>query len=214
MLVVARRLRTASSFAVRPFKVYTRTGDEGSSSLFNGQRRQKDDAVFAALGDSDELNGAIGLARAHCAVESGNGAAHVIPHLESIQSSLLDLGSAIATPLKQSTAEQLSRAAFDNSGERTTQLEEWMDAMDVELPPLRNFILPGGSLASASLHSARSVCRRAERSLVPLVLDGECDPGVARYVNRLSDYLFVAARFVAASSGGGDIVYKKPKDRR
>ena len=85
-----------------------------------------------------------------------------------------------------------------------------MDAMDAELPQLQNFILPAGGFASASLHMARSICRRCERSVVPLVLDGECDASAAVYVNRLSDYLFVAARYVAQDTDG-DSIYKKPK---
>ena len=138
---------------------------------------------------------------------------HLLPHLSSIQSRLLDLGSAIATPLTQSSEKHLARTSFDDGGLSTAQLETWMDEMDEQLPQLRNFILPGGGLAGASLHAARSVCRRAERSIVPLVLDGECDSGVAKYVNRLSDYLFVAARYVAHDEGkSGDAVYRKPKE--
>ena len=83
--------------------------------------------------------------------------------------------------------------------------------MDAELPPLTNFILPAGGLASSSLHHARAVCRRAERDVVPLVRDGECEAAVAVYLNRLSDYLFVAARFAALRAGAGDAVYRKPK---
>ena len=94
----------------------------------------------------------------------------------------------------------------DDHGASTAELEQWIDALDAELPPLRNFILPGGGLAAASLHVARSVCRRAERSIVPLVLDGECEDAASIYLNRLSDYLFVAARYVAV----GEVTYQKP----
>lgn len=210
MLTGARPLARRLPALRRSFKVYTRTGDQGSSSLFNGQRRRKDDIVFSALGDSDELNAAIGLARAHCSADGGARAAHVLPHLESVQSRLFDLGSAIATPLTQSSEKHLARASFDDGGNGTAQLEAWMDAMDAELPQLQNFILPAGGFASASLHMARSICRRCERSVVPLVLDGECDASAAVYVNRLSDYLFVAARYVAQDTDG-DSIYKKPK---
>ena len=144
------------------FKVYTKTGDAGSSSLFNGQRRGKDELVFAALGDTDELNAAIGVAAAHCTMEQ---AAHpelapLAPQFVALQSRLLDLGSAVATPQSSSNEAQLKRAAFDVDGEEARQLEGWIDVMDEELPPLRNFILPSGGLVSASLHVARATCRR------------------------------------------------------
>jgi cob(I)alamin adenosyltransferase len=207
---LTRRAPAALQLPRRTFKIYTRTGDKGESSLFNGQRRRKDSNVFAALGDSDELNAALGLASAHCLADGGPRASHIIPHLGLVQSRLLDLGSAIATPLTQSSEKHLARASFDDGGHTASQLEDWMDAMDAELPQLRNFILPGGGVASASLHVARAICRRAERSVVPLVLEGECEDAAAIYLNRLSDYLFVAARYVAVDSGG-DSVYQKPK---
>ena len=144
------------------FKVYTRTGDAGASSLFNGERRRKDHLVFSALGDTDELNAAIGVARAHCSEQSL--APHrelkvLLPQLDHIQSRLLDLGSALATPLTSSNAAQLARAAFDEDGAEAKQLEAWIDVMDEQLPLLRNFILPSGGHVSASLHLARATCR-------------------------------------------------------
>jgi cob(I)alamin adenosyltransferase len=175
--------------ARRAFRIYTKTGDGGSSSLFNGQRVSKDDRVFAVLGDSDELNAAIGLARAHCEVDGRERAAAVVPQLSTVQSRILDVGSAVATPLTHSSEKRITRAAFDDGGFSTGQLEEWIDAFETELPPLRNFILPGGGVSASSLHVARAVCRRAERALVPLVRDGECEDAVAVYLNRLSDYL-------------------------
>ena len=203
------RCRSAISLAARArsFKIYTKTGDLGSSSLFNGQRKSKDDRIFAALGDSDELNAALGVACEQCKVNGGERTAVIIPQLVTVQSRLLDLGSAIATPLTQSSDARLKRATFDDNGESTAQLEQWIDDMDAELAPLRNFILPGGGVASASLHVARAVCRRTERSVVPLVLDGECEPLANIYLNRLSDYLFQAARYAARS----DTVYQKAK---
>ena len=98
---------------------------------------------------------------------------------------------------------------FDEGGGSTQQLEAWMDAMDTELPPLRNFILPSGGVASASLHLARAICRRAERSVVPLCVDGECDASAGIYLNRLSDYLFVSARFVSVRGGHVEVPYRK-----
>lgn len=190
------------------FKIYTKTGDKGSSSLFNGERRRKDDLIFTALGDSDELNAALGVARAHCEVEGDGGNARallVVPHLSAVQSRVLDLGSAIATPRTQSSEARLERTAFDDDGGSTLELEQWIDSMDTELPQLRNFILPGGGVPAASLHVARAICRRAERAVVPLVLGGDCDAAAQVYLNRLSDYLFTAARYVATH----EVVYKK-----
>jgi len=203
-----RGMQRACSSAA--FKIYTRTGDKGSSSLFNGERRRKDDLVFVALGDSDELNASLGLARANCGAHGGTRASHVISHLGLVQSRLLDVGSAIATPLTQSSEKRLARASFDDGGHSASELEAWMDVMDTDLPPLRNFILPGGGVPAASLHMARAVCRRAERAVVPLVLGGDCEDAVAIYLNRLSDYLFIAARYMAVDAGG-DSVYQKPK---
>ena len=177
--------------------------------LFNGERRRKDDMVFAALGDSDELNAALGLASAHCEADGGGRAALIVPHLCEVQSRLLDLGSAVATPRSQSSEKRLERTSFDANGDSTLQLEQWIDTLDAELPPLRNFILPGGGGAAASLHVARAVCRRAERSVVPLVLEGECDGAAQVYLNRLSDYLFTAARYVATD----EVVYQKARPR-
>ena len=128
----------ASSLASAPVrhKVYTKTGDAGSSSLYNGERRSKDDAFFSALGDVDELNASVGLAREHCDA-SGVG---IEAQLVEIQSRLLDAGSAIATPAMSSSPEQLARAAFPVGV--VDALESWIDEFDAELPPLKNFILP------------------------------------------------------------------------
>ena len=199
----------ASLGARRCFRVYTRTGDQGTSSLFNGERRRKDDHVFQALGDTDELNAAIGVARAHCALIP---AVTMLPQLDAVQSRLLDIGSAIATPVSNSSEARLRRTAFDEGGRSTAELEAWIDAMDAELPPLKNFILPSGGAASASLHLARSICRRAERAVVPLCIDGECDGSTAIFLNRLSDYLFVGARFAALKNGEEEVAYKKAKE--
>ena len=169
--------------------IYTRTGDTGASSLFSGERRSKDDSVFAALGDVDELNSCLGLAREFCS-EAGVG---LDDQLVYIQSRLLDAGSAVATPLSAASASAVARTLFPPDAVAT--LEGWLDALDAQLPPLTAFILPSGGRASASLHAARSVCRRAERSVWPLTVGRhDCEPSVAVFLNRLSDYLFVAAR--------------------
>jgi cob(I)alamin adenosyltransferase len=195
-----------ASTGTHRIRVYTRTGDAGTTSLFNGERKGKDEAYFAALGDVDELNAHLGLARELCATESVG----IEEQLVEIQSRLLDVGSAVATPQRTSSAAQLARASFA-SIDLAQQLEVWIDAMDDTLPPLKNFILPSGGAASSQLHIARTVCRRAERALVPLIRDGDLDSGVGRYVNRLSDYLFVAARFAAAKAGKAEVVYKKAR---
>jgi len=194
------------------FKVYTRTGDGGSSSLFSGERRRKDDAVFAALGHTDELNAAIGLVRAVCA-EAGSPLGQLHMQLGEVQSRLIDVGSAIATPPSTSQTARVARTAFDGDGEAAL-LEGWIDAMDAELPQLKTFILPAGGQLASTLHLARAVCRRAERAVVPLVLAGECEKSVEVYVNRLSDYLFVAARFASHRTGETEVPYQKTKARR
>ncbi|KAH7460385.1 hypothetical protein PRIC1_006931 [Phytophthora ramorum] len=179
-------------------KVYTKTGDKGTSQLFSGERRPKNDAVFQALGDTDELNAHVGVA-----VEQARVAANTFlpPRLEQIQSRLFDLGACVATPLTSASQPKQRRAGvFDEAN--VAQLERWIDEMDEQLPPLTSFILPsGGGLASTQLHVARAVCRRAERSVVPLVAAGDVDGVVQRFLNRLSDFLFVAARFAALKEG-------------
>lgn len=184
-------------------KIYTKTGDSGTSSLYSGERRSKEDVIFAALGDVDELNSAIGLAREYI-LDSNLDLAH---QLHTIQSKLIDVGSAVATPVPSSSEKKLTRTAF--SADHATQLESWIDQMDEQLPGLTTFILPSGGKASAHLHLARSVCRRAERSVVPLVQAGSTDGAVGVYMNRLSDYLFTAARFAALKAGTPETVYKK-----
>jgi ATP:cob(I)alamin adenosyltransferase len=227
------------------FRIYTRTGDKGESSLYTGDRLAKDAAFFQALGDVDELNSAMGMACALLADkglsvvkggQGGGGAAAAgaagaaagaagqeeastsssIPplaqQLAELQSRLLDTGSAIATPQtsgKAGAGAKQARAAFAAAKECTERLESWIDAMDAELPPLRNFILPSGGPAASALHVARSVCRRAERAAVPLWRDGALDADVLAFLNRLSDYLFTAARFVAMREGHVETVYKK-----
>jgi cob(I)alamin adenosyltransferase len=193
----------------RRFKVYTRTGDKGTSQLYNLERRPKDDHVFQALGDTDELNAHIGLAIEHCR-KSGNG---LDVKLVQIQSRLLDIGSAIATPLSSSRtkAEKAARVAFDGVA-HTKIVEQWIDEMDEALPPLKNFILPSGGLAASQLHVCRSVCRRAERRVVALG-DEDLDASVFAYVNRLSDFFFVAARFAAQHDGQKENVYKKEEGK-
>mmetsp|Transcript_5377 Transcript_5377/g.8342 ORF Transcript_5377/g.8342 Transcript_5377/m.8342 type:complete len:241 (-) Transcript_5377:559-1281(-) len=185
------------------YKIYTRTGDEGISSLYNGERRPKSDDFFEALGAADELNAAIGVAREFCK-ESNNG---LDSQLEEIQSRLIDVGSAVATPRSSSDPGKLERVKFDTNN--VDLLETWIDAIDVQLPALTNFILPSGGRSSSFLHVARTACRRAERTITPLVRAREVEESVLRYMNRLSDYLFMAARLAALKEGQIEVIYKK-----
>jgi len=189
-------------------KIYTKTGDAGETSLYNGARLPKDDACFCALGDVDELNSLLGVARefALCHVSVAKTA---LPNqLERIQSLLLDLGSAIATPLDASSTQQLKRTHFDPR--HVDVLEEWIDCIDQHLPRLTRFILPSGGRAASFLHLARTVCRRAERRVVSMVREGHCSESVMIFLNRLSDYLFTAARYSALMSHVPEVTYQKP----
>eukprot|EP01024_Parvocaulis_polyphysoides_P009709 TRINITY_DN13116_c0_g2_i1.p1 TRINITY_DN13116_c0_g2~~TRINITY_DN13116_c0_g2_i1.p1 ORF type:complete len:215 (-),score=43.86 TRINITY_DN13116_c0_g2_i1:239-883(-) len=188
------------------FKIYTKTGDQGESSLFNGERKIKSDQCFEALGNVDELNSSIGVAREYCVKDSLQ---ETVEQLERIQCRLLDVGSAVATPLNNSSESKLAKMAFDKSGNEVNMLENWIDVMDQSLPALKNFILPSGGLAASHLHMARTICRRAERSVVCLYEKGQVDKDVLVYLNRLSDYLFTVARFAAMKAGNTEVIYKK-----
>lgn len=194
---------TTNVSEARKLKIYTKTGDGGTSQLYNGQRKSKDIITFHALGDSDELNSHIGVALQHDSVAMPV----LTPQLERIQSRLLDIGSAIATPLSESGQAKINRVSFPD-GEIET-LEGWIDGLDNELPPLMSFILPSGGPASAQLHLARTVCRRAERSVVVIQQEGDVEHSVLKYLNRLSDYLFTAARYAAMKDGKEEVIYKK-----
>jgi cob(I)alamin adenosyltransferase len=175
-------------------KIYTRTGDRGETSLLTGARVLKNDPRIEAYGTLDELNSCIGVARAAW-VDSP-----IDEQLSAIQSDLFDLGAHLA-------ADGDPRFPSVND-DRIASLESAIDAMETELAPLTNFILPGGSLPSAHLQLARTVCRRAER----LVISGSPTPDHARavaYLNRLSDYLFVAARFANHRLGVADVAWKR-----
>ncbi|KAJ2910557.1 hypothetical protein GGI21_000758 [Coemansia aciculifera] len=190
-------------------KVYTRTGDKGTSSLFTGERRAKDDAVFEALGNTDELSSILGLAIAHLESTPAAATDSLVPRLEAIQCLLQDVGSNIATPLnaEKNQGSKVQRTRFDLDGFHCTRLEQWIDELSEGLPVHRSFILPSGGLAATTLHVARTVCRRAERSLIPLKDD--IDRETIMFVNRLSDFLFVAARWVAMTLGVPEKIYSK-----
>jgi cob(I)alamin adenosyltransferase len=167
-------------------KIYTRTGDDGDTGLFDGTRVSKSDPRVAAYGDVDELNAWLGFVRASSDDND------VTTMLEQIQRDLFGLGARLADPAKR-IAERVTKAAV-SSGD-VARLEAWIDRLESDLPPLRRFILAGGSPAGAALHVARTVCRRAERSIVALGSDA-IEPELLIYINRLSDLLFVLARAV------------------
>jgi len=175
-------------------KIYTKTGDAGETGLFGGGRVPKDDPRVRAYGDVDELNAWIGFAVAiHLPTFESN-------VLEAIQRDLFTIGAELATP----NAAKL-RTSLDES--TVTALEGVIDSYDPKLKPLKNFILPGGSPKGAALHVARTVCRRAERSVVALAHNQQINPLIIRYLNRLSDLLFVLARAVNMQAGHGDIAW-------
>ena len=172
-------------------KIYTRTGDRGETGLFDGTRVSKADPRVAAYGDVDELNAWLGLARASMAD------AQLTTMVERVQRDLFALGARLADPAHR-IADRVTKASV--TAEDSARLEQWIDELESELPPLRRFILAGGSPAGAALHVARTVCRRAERAIVSLG-DDAVDRDVLVYVNRLSDFLFVLARVCNARAG-------------
>jgi cob(I)alamin adenosyltransferase len=172
-------------------KIYTRTGDSGDTALFDGTRVLKSDGRVAAYGDLDELNAWLGLVRAHLA--DGDVAAQ----LERIQRDLFAVGARLADPSHR-IAGRVTKAAV--TAEDVARLEGWIDEYDAVIPPLRRFILAGGTPAGASLHVARTVCRRAERAMV-LLGQGAFEDELLQYVNRLSDLLFTMARAVNHRAG-------------
>jgi ATP:cob(I)alamin adenosyltransferase len=192
-----------NSKTVKKSPVYTRTGDKGTSSLYNGERRSKTDDVFESLGNTDELNAALGIAREYC-LASDNGLAETIA---DIQSRLFDIGAAVATPLGSSSDKKVTYTHFPPVF--TSQLESMIDQLDSELPPLTNFVIPSGGMSNTHLNLARCICRRAERSVIPLVQDQRADAEVGRYLNRLSDFLFIAGRYAVHKEGREEVLWKK-----
>jgi cob(I)alamin adenosyltransferase len=180
-------------------KIYTRTGDDGSSGLVDGSRVAKSSPRMVAIGDVDEANSVIGVAIAALAADH----AAVAKHLRLIQNEMFDLGADIATPFGGDFEEHALRIIPS----QVTRIETEIDAMNADLEPLTSFILPSGSVAVASLHLARAIVRRAERSAVALAADEQVSAAALAYLNRLSDHLFVAARWLAAAEGG-DVLWQ------
>ncbi|HEV3396390.1 MAG TPA: cob(I)yrinic acid a,c-diamide adenosyltransferase [Xanthobacteraceae bacterium] len=187
-------------------RIYTRTGDDGTTALGNGERRPKYDLRVAAYGTVDEVNAAIGMARLDTGADQ-----RVDAMLARIQNDLFDLGADLCSPDKGKGPGGERLAIVDA---QVARLEQEIDALNGELTPLRSFVLPGGTPAGAALHVARTVCRRAERMIVELSLrPGESvSAAVLKYVNRLSDFLFVASRYVN-DKGARDVLWVPGKNR-
>lgn len=176
-------------------KLYTGVGDRGSTALFDGATVPKDDPRVAVYGDVDELNAAVGLARA------AGLPADLDEMAAAVQRDLFAIGARLADP-RSRISERVTKARIRRAD--VERLERWIDGVDGALPPLRSFILPGGGPPGAALHQARAVCRRAERAIVGLGVDA-VEPELLRYVNRLSDLLFALARAVNHRSGAAEV---------
>jgi cob(I)alamin adenosyltransferase len=171
-------------------KIYTRTGDKGTTGLADGSRVPKDHLRIEVLGCLDELNSLIGLVMVQSEPDTP-------PELSRIQNLLFDLGAELAIP----GAERVK-------AEDVAFLETALDGYNAELPPLREFILPGGGSAATFCHLARALCRRAERRLMPLAREEDINPQTLQYINRLSDLLFVLARVLARRNGGSEVFWQ------
>jgi cob(I)alamin adenosyltransferase len=185
-------------------RIYTRTGDDGTTALGNGERRPKHDLRVSAYGTVDETNAAIGVVRLHLADSP-----EIDAMLGLIQNDLFDLGADLAVPQREGKAERLRMVA-----NQVDRLERDIDTLNERLAPLTSFVLPGGTPGAAYLHLARTICRRAERIMAELAGRAEepvSEPAL-RYMNRLSDFLFVASR-AANGNGAGDVLWIPGQNR-
>ena len=182
-------------------RIYTRGGDKGKTSLGNGSRVAKHAPRVAAYGTVDECNSVIGMARLHTSDEAD-------ATLSRIQNDLFDLGADLCTPEEEAPAYPPLRI----TAAQVERLEQEIDAMNAELEPLQSFVLPGGTAASAHLHLARTVARRAEREMTSLADDEAINPEAVRFINRLSDLLFVMARFLN-DKGRQDVLWVRGENR-
>jgi cob(I)alamin adenosyltransferase len=187
-------------------KIYTRTGDDGTTALGTGERRKKYDLRIAAYGTLDETNAVIGIARLHASGDAALDAA-----LARIQNDLFDAGADLATP---GEGKGPGGARLTVTEAQVSWLENEIDRLNAGIAPLRSFVLPGGSVVAAYLHLARTICRRAERLIAELQdrPDESVTPEVLKYVNRLSDFLFVAARY-ANDQGARDVLWQPGQNR-
>jgi cob(I)alamin adenosyltransferase len=184
-------------------KIYTKRGDEGETGLYGGDRVPKDHLRIRSYGTLDELNASLGVALAALDA-SAKTASKLAASIIRIQGELFQLGAELATPRGKQMSTQVVSAAD------IARLETEIDEMEKTLPPLKSFILPGGAPSAAFLHLARTICRRAEREIVILHRAEPLPPTPLQYVNRLSDYLFVAARFLNHGAGQADLPWTAP----
>ena len=184
-------------------KIYTRTGDDGTTGLVDGSRLPKHAARMEAIGAVDEANSALGLAVV------GLGEFDYVAQLTRIQHDLFDLGADIATPGEDFTPSPMELRIVPS---QVTWLEQQIDALNAAMPPLTSFILPGGSEAAARTHVARAAARRAERAMTALAAQDAVNPAALAYINRLSDLLFVLARAINAA-GAGDVLWVPGQNR-
>ncbi|GAB4512296.1 MAG: cob(I)yrinic acid a,c-diamide adenosyltransferase [Roseibium sp.] len=186
-------------------KIYTKTGDDGTTALGSGERRPKNDLRIEAYGTVDETNAVVGLVRLH--TQTANPDVDVV--LGRIQNDLFDLGADLATP---ETDQDLGYEPLRVTDAQVTAIENSIDTFNADLSPLRSFVLPGGSAAAAHLHLARTVSRRAERLMVELAAREKVNPAAVRYMNRLSDFFFVASRFLN-DMGDKDVLWVPGQNR-
>jgi len=181
-------------------KIYTKTGDQGNTSLYDGSKVRKDHLLLECIGELDELNSELGCVLAHLDESFGP----IVSFVQRTQSSLFDLGALIAHPTPEKKT-----LTFDKTGTLAVELETVIDEMTSQLPKLVNFILPGGNQTMAFIHKARTVCRRAERRMVSLKPDFDLDPACYIYMNRLSDFLFTLARYAGHLHQVPEVIYKR-----
>lgn len=181
-------------------KIYTKTGDQGNTSLYDGSKVRKDHLLLECIGELDELNSELGCVLAHLDESFGT----IGSLVQRTQSSLFDLGALIAHPNPEK-----KKLTFDKTGALAIELETAIDEMTSPLPKLANFILPGGNQIMAFIHKARTVCRRAERRMVSLSPDFNLDPACYVYMNRLSDFLFTLARYAGHLHKVPEIIYTR-----
>lgn len=204
VLPLVRHISITPTIMDRGFKQGRGTGDSGKSSLFNNERRWKDDDAFMALGNTDELSSLLGVCR-ELALQDN--IPDLVEVLTRLQCCLQDIGAHLATPPQ--TSEKKKAMTFID-----THMVEWIhaeiDRFGDQLPPIRQFILSGGGLTSSHLQYARAICRRAERSVVPLVRSEQADPQAMKFLNRMSDLLFVLGRYACMKNKTDELTYLRP----